>query len=292
MGTHIILGGTGRIGSATAAALLARSEPVTIVTRGSSRADEWRRRGARVAIADVRDTASLRRVFRRGRALFLLNPPAPPSADTDAEELATIASITAALDGSGLEKIVALSTYGSRRGRRCGDLSTLYELERAVQAQSIPVSILRAAYYMSNWDSALDMARDAGVVQTLFPADLALPMVAPADLGDSAARLLLEPVQRTDLHHVEGPARYTPSDVAAAFAGALGRPVQALSVAREKWRETFRGLGFSEAAAESYVRMTSVTVDQPYCPRDAPERGKVSLEQYVAELVERTRSRA
>lgn len=284
---HIILGGTGHVGSATAAALLAHGEPVTIVTRESSRADEQRRSGAQVAVADVHDVASLRRVFQQGKRLFLLNPPADPSTDTDVEERKTVTAIVAALEGSGLDKIVAQSTYGAQPGERCGDLSTLYEMECAVRARGIPVRIIRGAYYMSNWDHSLEIVRKEGVLHTLYPADLELPMVAPQDVGQLAARLLTEPVERVGLHYVEGPERYTPSDVAAAFADALRRPVRLVTVPREDWKETFRRMGFSEAAAESYARMTAVTVDGLYELPDMPERGKVSLHRYIAELVQR-----
>ncbi|WP_245316357.1 hypothetical protein [Mesorhizobium wenxiniae] len=142
-----------------------------------------------------------RQVFRQGERLFLLNPPADPSTDTDVEERKTVAAITAALEGSGLRKIVAQSNYGARPGDRCGDLNILYELEQQLRAQPIPASIIRAAYYMSNWDSAGD-----GVVNTLFPADFRLPMVAPDDLGRAAAPLLKEPIEQTGIHYIEGPA--------------------------------------------------------------------------------------
>jgi uncharacterized protein YbjT (DUF2867 family) len=281
---HIILGGTGHVGSAVATALLAHGEPVTIVTRNDSRAAEWRGRGAQVAIADAHDVASLRRVFRQGRRLFLLNPPADPSTDTDVEERKTVAAMVAALEGSGLEKIVAQSTYGAQAGERCGDLTTLYDLEQSLRAQSIPVSIVRAAYYMSNWDFSLETAEKEGVVQTLFPADFKLPMVAPQDLGRVAARLLVEPVERLGLHYVEGPERYTPADVAKAFADVLSRSVQVVTVPRADWKETFKSMGFSEPAAESYARMTAATVDGQAEMPDRPERGQVSLTGYIAEL--------
>jgi uncharacterized protein YbjT (DUF2867 family) len=62
------------------------------------------------------------------------------------------------LDGSGLEKIVAQSTYGAQPGEGKGDLNVLYDLEQALAAQPISVSVIRAAYYMSNWDAALKTA--------------------------------------------------------------------------------------------------------------------------------------
>ena len=227
-----------------------QNRPVTIVTRDPSKGNDWRRRGAEVAVVDVHEVDSLRRVFRGGKRLFLLNPPADPSTDTDAEERKTVASITAAVEGSGLEKIVAESTYGAQPGERCGDLNILDDLEQALEAQPIPTCIIRAAYYMSNWDFLLEMVRKEGVLPTMFPADFKLPMVAPQDLGQVAARLLTEPVEQTGLYYVEGPERYSPSDVAAEFAGAIGRPVTVVTTPREQWKETYKSMGFSEPAAK------------------------------------------
>ncbi|MET3758152.1 uncharacterized protein YbjT (DUF2867 family) [Rhizobium binae] len=49
---YIIVGGTGRVGSAVARTLLAEGEAVTIVTRNPEKAGAWRRRGAEVALAE------------------------------------------------------------------------------------------------------------------------------------------------------------------------------------------------------------------------------------------------
>lgn len=282
---NIILGGTGHVGSAAAAALLQQGEPVTIVTRDEANAASLAAQGAEVAVADVLDVEALRGVFQRGKRAFLLNPPADPATDTDVQERRTVDAIVAALEGSGLEKLVAESAYGARRGERAGDLTVLHGLEEKLSRQPIPASIIRAAYYMSNWDASLETARRDGVVNSLFPASFELPMVAPQDLGEAAARLLLEPAGKNGLHHVEGPSRYSPADVAAAFSEALGKDVRVVSTPREHWVEAFEEMGFSPAAAQSYARMTEVTVDETYDPPTTPERGKVTLERYVAELV-------
>ncbi|MEZ2329757.1 NmrA family NAD(P)-binding protein [Mesorhizobium sp. RCC_202] len=281
---HIILGGTGHVGSAAAAALLRQNEAVTVVTRDAGKAAHLAGQGAEVAVADVRDVEALRKVLRRGRRAFLLNPPADPSTDTDAEEQKSVAAIAAALDGSGLEKVVAESTYGAQPGEGIGDLSVLYGLEQKLAGQAIPASIVRAAYYMSNWDGALETARRDGVVNSFLPADFALPMVAPQDLGEAAARLLLEPVDQTGIHCVEGPERYSTADVAEAFGRALGKDVRVVTAPRERWVETYERFGFSKPAAQSYARMTATVLDDPMQPEKS-ERGRISLEDYIAALV-------
>jgi uncharacterized protein YbjT (DUF2867 family) len=282
---HIILGGTGHVGSAVAGTLLAAGEPVTIVSHDPAKSDEWKARGAKVAIADVHDVDALRFVFRSGRRAFLLNPPAAPRTDTDAEEKGTIAAILAAVADSGLEKLVAESTYGAQPGERCGDLNTLWEIERGLAAQTIPYAINRGAYYYSNWAANLAEVRDEGVLRTMFDRDFALPMVAPEDLGAHAAALMTD--DRTGIFFVEGPRLYTPYDVANAFAAALGRTVRVETTPRDQWTPAFKAIGFSSPAAESYARMTAATVDNLEIPAD-PIRGRVRLEDYIAGLVQQS----
>ncbi len=284
---HIILGGTGHVGSATASALIEGGEPVTIVTRDGRKAERWRDQGAEIAVADVTDAASLRNVLHRGDTLFLLNPPAAPASDTDAVERASVASIMAAVEGSGLRHIVAESTYGAQAGDHLGDLNTLFELEQRLAAQSIPHNIIRAAYYFTNWDMASDPARQEGTVPSTFPPDFKLPMVAPDDLGKVAARLMVAARPRPDPLHVEGPARYSAQDVAEAFAAAMDRVVRVVTTPRDQLAHMFASIGFSRPAARSYARMTEVVLDQCYPMPDRPEHGATTLPAYIKMLVTR-----
>ena len=281
---HVILGGTGKVGSAVARALLRRSEAVTVVTRDAGHAADLEALGAQVAVLDIRDTAGLRAVFRSGRRAFLLNPTADPSGDTDAEERETVDTIVGALAESGLEKVVAASTYGARPGERCGDLTVLHGLEERLRAQPIPAAINRGAYYMSNWAGMLEPVRQGGTLPSFFPADLTLPMVAPADVGEAAARRLVSSADDVGLTYIEGPARHTPRDVADAFAHAIGKPVEVAVIPRDAWTETFLQFGFSKEAAASYTCMTAAVVDGEVTGPDDAERGTTSLRDYIGTL--------
>lgn len=54
---------------------------------------------------------------------------------------------------------------------------------------------------------------------------------------------------------------------------------------REKWKEAFLALGFSDAAAESHTRMTAVSVDSGFDLSDDPLRGETTLSVYIRDLV-------
>jgi hypothetical protein len=97
-----------------------------------------------------------------------------------------------------------------------------------------------------------------------------------------------EPVNRAALHYVEGPARYSSADVAAAFSTALAKPVKALCTPRDQWISSFRSLGFSDVAANSYARMTALTLESEFPPATDAQRGTTTLQAYINELVERS----
>ncbi|WP_207895882.1 hypothetical protein [Hymenobacter gummosus] len=160
-------------------------------------------------------------------------------------------------------------------------------MEQALAEQSVPHSIIRGAYYMSNWDGYLDAVRQSGELATFYPVDFRLPMVAPQDIGQLAARLLTAPTVERGPHFAEGPARYCPADVAAAFSAALDQPVRAVQLPRAQWPATLRGMGFSEAATESFVAMTDLTLQGDFPRPEATERGHTTLQAYVQALVQR-----
>lgn len=281
----IITGATGHVGSAVAETLLEQGHAVTAITRKEENAGHLKAKGASIAVADLHDVAAMRDVLRRGKRLFLLNPPASPDTDTDRTEKETVRLLLEAVAGSGLERIVAESTYGAQPGEEIGDLNTLFSMEEGLRGQPVPATIIRAAYYFSNWDLMLGSAR-CGTLPTMYPADFALPMVAPADLGKAAADLLAAPINHAGIVYVEGPQRYSSRDVADAFARALKQPVELIVTPRDQWEDAYRKIGFSDAGARSYARMTAVTADGKYDTPSDPVRGAVTLQAYIDNLVE------
>jgi uncharacterized protein YbjT (DUF2867 family) len=98
--------------------------------------------------------------------------------------------------------------------------------EESLGSLPLPITFLRAAWFMENaaWDIA--PARTTGVIPNfLFPLDKPVPMVAVEDIGRAAAGLLQEIWQGKRVVELEG-ARLSPNDVVAAFARVLGREVR------------------------------------------------------------------
>lgn len=285
---YIILGGTGHVGSAVAEELLRKQQQVMIITHNPGKAADWQKKGASAAVVDVHDSVKLAEIFSKGTRLFLLNPPAPPHTDIEHEERRTVASILKALKNVAIEKIVAESTYGAqpvKPGERLGDLGTLHEMENGLKELGIPHAVIRAAYYMSNWDMSLETVEKERKLYSLFPPHLTFPMVAPKDIGKIAAEFLMDPQLDTSLQYVEGPSVYSPSDVAIAFSKALEKDIEPVEVPPSRWMEFMMKAGYSEKAALSMVGMTrTITGGDAEMPV-SPRRGTTTIDEYVAGMV-------
>lgn len=237
-----ITGITGQVGGAVARALIAAGKSVRAVVRDADKGQAWAQQGCEVAIAALDDTEALKKAFAGAEGVFFLLPPVfDPSPDFD-EARHVIAAVREALMAAQPGKVVSLSTIGAQSTRP--NLLQQHTLqEQALGALPLPITFLRAAWFMENsaWDVA--SARTTGVVPSfLYPLDKPLPMVATADVGEVAADLLQESWQGKRVVELEG-ARVTPNDVAAGLARVLGREVRMQVVPRATWEGLFKAQG-------------------------------------------------
>ena len=282
---YIVLGATGNIGSTLTRLLVHEGQEVIAITHNEEHISTIENMGAQPAVVDVLDTEKLAAIFRKGKRLFCLNPPGDITKDAWEEEHKTAASIIAAIKNSELEKIVAESTYGAQPGERLGDLDVLYDIEQLLKELDRNVIIMRGAYYMSNWNMSLETAKKEGKVYALYPPDFSLPMVAPADIAQHAASLLIQDHKDAGPHYITGPQDYSLNDVASAFAAALDTPVQAVQVKPDDWLSFLMKSRFSKPSADSMVNMTRVTLEQNFEQAKAPRRGETTLQQYITGFI-------
>ena len=240
---YAITGITGKVGGALARSLLADKRSVRAVLRDQAKAGEWQARGCEIALADVDDAASLAAAFKGAAGVFVLPPSEFDPEPGFPEARRVIEAVRAALVEARPAKVVCLSTIGADAPHE-NLLTQRTLMEEGLADTGLPVTFLRPGWFMENaaWDVAA--ARDEGVLRSfLQPADKPVPMVATADVGGTAAALLLEEWHGTRVVELEGPARVCPNDLAGALAGALGRTVRVEIVPRETWEPLFRAQG-------------------------------------------------
>jgi len=237
---YAIMGITGQVGSAVAEALLAKNKQVRAVLRNPQKADQWRERGAEIALADFNDAEALTAALHQVEGVFVMLPPEFAPSPGFPEARSVIDAVSKALLAARPSRAVYLSSIGAQRTSGLGLVTALHLLEEAVLSLPIPGASLRAGWFMENslWD--VPAARDQGkLFSYLQPLDKSFALVAIEDIGRIAAETLLEDWTGSRILEVAGPERYSPFQIAVAFAAALHRPVQAVAVPRATWQDAF-----------------------------------------------------
>jgi uncharacterized protein YbjT (DUF2867 family) len=283
---YAITGITGQVGGVVARQLLDAGRGVRAIVRSADTGAVWGAQGCEVALADMTDARALTAAFRDTEGVFVLLPPNFAPSAGFGETRAIVAALREALAEAQAPRVVCLSTIGAQ-AERPNLLQQLQIMERELGQLDLPIAFLRAAWFMENalWD--VEPARARGVIPSfLQPLDKPVPMVATADIGQVAADLLLdESWHGKRVVELEGPARVSPDDIAAAFTAALGHPVRAEAVARESWEALFKSQGTADPTPR--IQMLDGFNEGWIEFEGAPLTGTVELDSVVRELVAR-----
>jgi len=285
---YVITGITGKVGGATAKTLLAAGHKVRAVLRDEQKAQTWREQGCDVVLAELHDISALTAAFTGVDGVFILMPsnfdPTPDFPETHQ----LIANIIAAITAANPPKVVLLSTIGAQAVEP-NLLNQLGAAEQAFARLAMPVTVLRAAWFMENalWD--VSAARDESVYRSfLQPLSQTFPMIATQDIGSLAAFLLTEASSGHRVVELEGPQRYTPRDVANAFALALQQNIATQVVPRDSWHDLFTSQGMKNPQPRMQM-LDGFNQGWIEFESDAVVYGKTRLEKVIAQLVDQQR---
>lgn len=249
---YAITGITGQVGGAVAGTLLAEGATVRAVARDAVKAASWAARGCELAIAEMSDFASLTRAFAGADGVFVLIPPIFDPSPDFTEARAIVAAVRDALAETRPSRVVCLSTVGAQEIQP-NLLNQLAIMEHEIGTLDLPIAFVRAAWFMENaaWDLA--SAREGAIRSFLQPLDRAVPMVATADIGATAARLLRARWTGRRVIELQGPAPVSPNELAATFGRLLGRGVRAQAEPRAEWEALFRSQGMRNPAPRAQM---------------------------------------
>ena len=287
---YAVTGITGKVGAAVARSLLSADQPVRAVVRDRSRGAPWAQLGCDIAVADLSDTEALTAAFAGTAGVFAMVPPVFDPAPGFPEAVGFIHPLRAALARAKPARVVALSTVGADAPQP-NLLNVLGRMEDVFRTLPMPVTFLRAAWFMENaaWD--IDSAKSGLIQSYLQPIDRAVPMVSTDDVGRAAAALLQERWEGKRVVELEGPQRVSPNALAAAFAKALGTPVRAEVVPRARWESIFRAQGMKNPSPRIQMieGFNAGWID--FADRGAHARkGSISIDQAITTLIQRQRA--
>jgi uncharacterized protein YbjT (DUF2867 family) len=220
----VVTGVSGNTGKVVADTLLAQKQPVRVVVRSEEKGASWKARGAEVAVAELDDVAACTRAFKGAKGVYLLLPPVMGSTDVRKDNARRMAGLVKAVEAADVPHVVFLSSVGAQHKDGTGPITSLHDGEVALRASKVPATFVRAAYFMDNWGASLYGVPN-GQLPTFLTADRVMPMVAPEDIGKTAAKALVEGGTGKSVIELSGPRDLSPRDVAAALGRVVGKAI-------------------------------------------------------------------
>ncbi|MGV8917041.1 MAG: NmrA family NAD(P)-binding protein [Pseudomonas sp.] len=279
---YTITGVTGKVGGAVARSLMASGKAVRAVVRDAAKGESWAQQGCDVALAEVDDVEAMTAAFKNSAGVFIMMPSNFDPTPGFPEARRVAAGLRQALAAANPAKVVCLSTIGAQ-ATEPNLLNQLQILEQELSTLEMPVTFLRPGWFMENCQWDVDAAKTGVIPSFLQPLDQAFPMIATADVGRTAAELLLEQWQGQRIVELVGKDYVSPNQIAATFSELLDKPVRMEVVARDTWHELFITQGMTNPTPriqmidgfnEGWIRFAA-----------EPRIGQVSLRSVLESLV-------
>jgi NAD(P)H dehydrogenase (quinone) len=249
-----VMGITGNVGGAVADTLLLNGKKVRGIVRDAAKAQAWKEKGVELVTADYDE--NLIAAFTGVEGIFAMIPPnmAPDAGFPDS--VVRIAAIKKAILTAKPPRAVFLSSIGSEKTSGIGLITTTHILEQELGNTGVPSAFLRPGSFMENIVYSVPAARETGMYFAFYqPVEHPFPLIATKDIGRIGAETLLQTWQGNRVLEISGPAYYSSSDVAAALAQSLGRPITAVAVPRETWVDTMAQHGMPADRSGAYIEM-------------------------------------
>jgi len=289
-----VMGAAGNVGSKVTDLLLRQNEEVRIFEH-ERKLEEIRERVAGVVKGDARNVEDLKSLFRDAEAAFVLLPENLADPQFVVNRSTMSRAIAAALRGTRVSHVVALSAVGVGQENVTGPPAGLCEFEqRLFELEDVNVLVLRSAFYMDNLLANLPLIRSQKINGSVIRGDLKFPMIATQDVAREAEERLV----RRDFtgHQVElllGPEDVSMREATRAMGSLLGLPeLPYVEFPPADMKGALLAAGMSEEAASLLVDMQlALNEGRPFdgIRRTAEATTPTRLEEYLKSTLSRSR---
>jgi uncharacterized protein YbjT (DUF2867 family) len=213
----------------------------------------------------------------------------PPIVSREDQERESDAIAKAATE-SGLRYAVHLSSYGAQVPEGTGPVTGLHSSEQKLNGiNGLNVLHLRAAYYMENNLAAISMIQGMGIFGHALLPDLKMPMIMTRDVGDYAARHLLDlDFDNKQTRELLGERDLSMTEATAIIARGIGKPdLRYEQFSYDQVQKVLEQMGMPPKKAAVYIEMfkaINTGVLAPQEQRSPQNSTPTSFEQFVQEV--------
>ena len=216
---YVITGASGNTGKVIANALLDAGKKVRVLGRDAEKVKELTDKGAEAAIGNLEDIDFLTKAFGGGLAVYAMIPPNFQTDDYRGYQNNVADAQIEAAKNAGVKYIVTLSSDGAHLKEKAGVVQGLADMEEKWNAvEGINVLHLRPSYFMENALGQIDTIKNMGIMGSPIKGEMSFPMVATNDIGELAAKRLLNlDFKGSEVQYLLGSRDVTFNEVAGIF---------------------------------------------------------------------------
>ncbi len=223
----VVLGGTGKTGSALVKVLSGRGVDFKCIVRDVGKARETLGPDIALVEGDLSKPKALPAAMAGADKMFLLSGHSPTirQQQSDAIDAAKAAGVKYVVENSGAEK-------GIRADSPIPAPRAMYHIENHLKDSGLDWTILRPNYFMQNLLMAAPGVKADGKLVNPVSGDTVMNMIDVRDTAEVAARVLTEDGHHGKTYALNGPST-TLNDAVAALAKALGREITLVTAPKE-----------------------------------------------------------
>lgn len=289
----VVTGSLGNISKPLTQALLAKGHSVTVFSHTPARQQEIEALGAKAAIGNMEDADFLATTFAGADAVYCMTSQGGGFSDPNFDLLAYANKVTnsykAAVQRSGVKRVVYLSSVGAHMDKGNGMLSFYCYAEKIVNElpSDVAITFMRPVAFYYNLLGFIPTIKTQGAIFANYGGDAPLPWVSPIDIATAVAEELTTPAIGRNVRYVASE-EISCNEIATILGTAIGKPDLKWIVIPDE--QLFKGLlatGMNPQIAAGMVEMYASTrrgeLAEDYY-RHRPVLGKVKMKEYAKQF--------
>jgi uncharacterized protein YbjT (DUF2867 family) len=224
----VLTGSLGHISKPLAIGLIAKGHTVTVISSKAEKQNEIEALGAKAAIGSIEDAEFLTATFTGADIAYLMEPPfnfLDNSIDLENYWLNITKKYVQAVQQSGINRLVHLSSIGAHIDKRVGMLATHHSIENMLNKLPPTVSIktMRPVGFYYNMFAFIPAIQNAGAIIQNYGGDEKEPWVSPADIAEVIIEEMETPFRDRTVRYIASD-EISPNEVAQILGNAIGKP--------------------------------------------------------------------
>lgn len=247
MDNILIIGGTGKVGSALVQQLAQKKIKARVLLRNNNKVNQIENLGMTTAMGDVTNIASIAAAMKGIEKLFLLVSPNP-------DEAKIKSAIIEEAKKAGIKHIVMLSGAGANNNSAISQAQQHAKAEDYLKASGLDFTILQPYFFMQNFINQAVAIKSQGAIYGNY-GEGKLAIVDARDIAAVATACLTENGHNNQTYIITGGEAITNADAAKIVSDIIGKNVNYVDMPSEQLKGSLTNMGYPEWLANDLVML-------------------------------------